>query len=93
MWVNRAGCNQFATLVPMGSNRSDLHRLVDELDEQLLNDAAALRRTLKPTADVPRQPRRRLPMSGAYDSSRSDTATRSAEILRQGLGGRDPHHR
>lgn len=77
----------------MGSNRSDLHRLVDELDEQLLNDAAALLRTLKPTTDVPRQPRRRLLMSGAYDSGRSDTATRSAEILRQGLGGQDPHNR
>lgn len=77
----------------MDSNRSDLHRLVDELDEQLLNDAAVLLRTLKPTPDVPRQPQRRLPMSGAYDSGSSDTATRSAEILRQGLSGRDPHHR
>lgn len=77
----------------MGSNRSELHRLVDELDEQLLNDAAALLRTLKPATDVPRQPRRRLQMSGAYDSGRSDTAIRSAEILRQGLGGRDPHNR
>lgn len=77
----------------MGSDRSDLHRLVDELDEQVLNDAAALLRTLTPATDVPRQPRRRLPMSGAYDSGRSDTATRSAEILRQGLGGRNPHDR
>ncbi len=41
---------------------------------------------------LPRQPRRRLPMSGAYDSGQSDTATRSAEILRQGLGGRNPHN-
>jgi hypothetical protein len=70
-----------------------LHRLVDELDEQLLNDAAALLRTLKPATAIPRQARRRLPMSGAYDSGRSDTATRSAEILRQGLGGQDPHNR
>lgn len=76
----------------MGSDLSDLHHLIDELDEQLLNDAAALLRTLKPTIDLPRQPRRRLPMSGAYDSGRSDTATRSAEILRQGLGGRNPHN-
>jgi hypothetical protein len=30
----------FATVTLMGSDRSDLHRLVDELDEQLLNDAA-----------------------------------------------------
>lgn len=59
----------------MGGNRSDLHRLVDELDEQLLNEAAALLRTLKPTADVPRQLRRRLPMSGAYDSGWGDAAT------------------
>lgn len=91
MWVNRARCTQFATVTPKSSDRSNLRRLVDEIDEQLLNDAAALRRTLKPTADVPRQPRRRLPMSGAYDSGRSDTATRSAEILQQGLGGQDPH--
>jgi hypothetical protein len=77
----------------MSSNRGDLHRLVDELDEQLLNDAAALLRALQPGTEVPRQPRRRLPMSGAYDSGRSDTATRSAEILRQGLGSRDPHSR
>ncbi|MBV9141378.1 MAG: hypothetical protein JO115_10750 [Pseudonocardiales bacterium] len=58
-----------------------------------MNDAAALLRTLKPTADAPRQPLRRLPMSGAYDRCRSDTATRSAEILWQGLSGRDPHNR
>jgi len=88
-----AGRDQFATVIPMGSERSDLHRLVDELDEQLLNDAAPLLRTLKPATDIPRQARRRLPMSGAYDSGRSDAATRSAEILRQGLGGRDPHDR
>jgi hypothetical protein len=93
VWVNYAMCDQFATVTPMGSDRSDLHRLVDERDEQLLNDAAAWLRTLKPATDVPRQPRRRLPMSGAYDSGRSDTATRSREILLQELGGRDPHHR
>jgi hypothetical protein len=86
-------CDQFATVTPMGSDRSDLHRLVDELDEQLLNDAAAWLRTLKPATEVPRQPRRRLPMSGAYDSGRSDTATRSREILQHELGGRDPHNR
>lgn len=77
----------------MSSNRDDLHRLVDELDEQLLNDAAALLRTLKPTSDVPRLLRRRLPMSGSDDSGQTDTVTRSAEILRQGLGSRDPHNR
>lgn len=81
-------------------HRTDLHRLVDELDEQQLPDAAALLRTLKPTPtpDFP-EPRtarkaerwRRLSMSGAYDSGRSDTATRSTEILRDGLGGQDPH--
>jgi hypothetical protein len=36
----------------MGVNRTIgwLHRLVDELDEQLLNDAVVLLRTLKPTS-------------------------------------------
>jgi hypothetical protein len=93
VWVNYAMCDQFATVTPMGSDRSDLHRLVDELDEQLLHDAAAWLRTLTPATGVPRQPRRRLPISGAYDSGRSDTATRSREILQQELGGRDPHNR
>ncbi|MCA1677415.1 MAG: hypothetical protein LC799_36310 [Actinobacteria bacterium] len=77
----------------MSGNRGELHRLVDELDEQLLADAAALLRTLQPATVVPPQPRRRLSMSGAYDSGQSDTATRSAEILRAGLGCRDPHGR
>jgi hypothetical protein len=77
----------------MSGDRGDLHRLVDELDEQLLADAAALLRTLQPAPVVPAQPRRRLSMSGAYASGHRDTATRSAEILREGLGGRDPHGR
>lgn len=77
----------------MGSDRSDLHRLIDELDEQMLNDAAALLRTLTPTTDVPRQPRRRLPMSGAYDSGRKDRPLDRPRSLRQGLGGRNPHNR
>jgi hypothetical protein len=55
VWVNYAMCDQFATVTRMGSDRSDLHRLVDELDEQLLNDAAAWLRTLKPATEVPRQ--------------------------------------
>jgi hypothetical protein len=91
--VNRAGYGLLATVTPMGSDRGDLHRVMDELDEQLLNDAVALLCTLKPVTDVPRQPRRRLSMSGAYHSGRSDMATRSAEMLRQRLGGRDPHNR
>ncbi|MDQ3886680.1 MAG: hypothetical protein M3308_06665 [Actinomycetota bacterium] len=81
------------SVVSMSGDRGDLHRLVDELDEQLLVDAAALLRTLKPAPVVPSQPRWRLSMSGAYDSGRSDTATQSAEILREGLGGRDPYGR
>jgi hypothetical protein len=72
------------------STRDELHRLVDELDEQQLPDATALLRALKP-GDVPRQPRRRLSLTGAYDSGRTDVATRSAEILRDELGCRDPH--
>jgi hypothetical protein len=72
------------------STRDELHRLVDELDEQQLPDATAFLRTLKPD-DVPRQPRRRLSLTGAYDSGRTDVATRSAEILRDELGHRDPH--
>ena len=91
--MNRAGCALFATVIPVGSDRSDLHRLVDELDEQLINDAVELLRTLQPATGLPRQKQRRLSMSGAYDSGRSDTATRSAEILRRGLGGQDPHNR
>ena len=37
----------------MSGNRGELHRLVDELDEQLVADAAALLRTLKPATVVP----------------------------------------
>lgn len=70
----------------VSGNRGDLHRLVDELDEQLLADAAALLRALEPTLTVPIQPRRRMSMSGAYASRHCDTATRAAEILREGLG-------
>lgn len=80
-----------ASVGPVSANRSELHRLVDELDEQYLADAAALLRTLKPTTVVPPQPRRRVSMSGAYDSGHRDTATRPAEILRAGLSRRDPH--
>lgn len=77
----------------MSGNRGDLHRLVDELDEQLLADAAALLRALQPTLTVPIQPRRRLSMSGAYASGHRDTVTRAVEILREGLGQQDPHGR
>lgn len=77
----------------MSGERGDLHRLVDELDEQLLADAAALLRALQPTAVVPAQPRRRLAMSGTYASGHRDTAARSAEMLREGLGRQDPHGR
>lgn len=72
------------------SSRDELHRLVDALNEQQLPDAAALLRTLKPD-DVPRQPRRRLSIIGSYDSGQTDVAIRSAEILRDELGRRDPH--
>ena len=77
----------------MSGDRGDLHRLVDQLDEELLADAAALLRALQPTAAIPTQPRRRLSISGAYASGHSDTATRSAEVLREGLGRWDPHGR
>jgi hypothetical protein len=86
-------CGGPLLLEPMSGNRGELHRLVDELDEQLLADAAALLRTLKPATVVPPQPRRRLSMSGAYESGHRDTATRSAELLCEGLGQRDPHGR
>jgi len=72
------------------SARSNLHRLVDELDEQQIPDATALLSTLQP-GDVPRQPRRPRSLIGAYDSGRTDVATRSAEIIRDELGRRDPH--
>jgi hypothetical protein len=42
---------------------------------------------------VPTQPRRRLSLSGAYRSGRSDTACRSRELLRGEFGNVGPHGR
>jgi hypothetical protein len=67
----------------MGVNRVGVNRTVGWLQAlRNVGRRSDKQTVLKPTTDVPRQPRRRLPMSGAYDSGRSDTAARSAEILR-----------
>lgn len=83
---------QFAAVAPMSSNRGGAApprrragRAVADRRGGTPAHPAASDRSTAPAA-VPRQPRCRLPISGAYDSGRSDTATRSAEILRQGLG-------
>jgi hypothetical protein len=76
----------------MRTDRAELHRLVDELDEGRVVEARAALQAL--TAEqVPAQPRRRLSLSGAYRSGCSDTASRAREILREELGGAEPHGR
>lgn len=72
------------------STQDEHHRLMDELDEQQFPDATAFLRPLKP-GNTPRQPWCRLSLTGAYDNGRTDVATRSAEILCDELGHRDPH--
>lgn len=75
----------------MGS-RDDLHRLVDELDEDALPTAAeVLSRMASQRAPhhddlYPRVPRRRLSFIGAWGSGEGDLAARSSEVLRDELG-------
>lgn len=76
--------------VEMGA-REDLHRLVDELDDDALRDAAeVLSRMVSPRTpdhddlDTPR--RRRLSFVGTLSSGQGDLAARSDEILRAELG-------
>jgi Spy/CpxP family protein refolding chaperone len=51
----------------MSTDRAELHRLVDELDEERVTEARAALQALTPE-QVPAQPRRRLSLSGAYRS-------------------------
>lgn len=72
-------------------SRDDLHRLVDELDEDMLPDAAeALSRMVSPRAprhdDLDTSPRRRLSFVGVWGSGQGSLAARSGEILRDELG-------
>ena len=76
----------------MSADRGNLHRLVDQLDDEQVAEAAALLHSLAP-AGVPHQPRRRLSFICAYDSGQTDTAARSGAIRREGLGAADPHGR
>jgi len=75
----------------MSEDRTELHRMVDELGDEQVAVATALLRELQPRSEVPSQPRRRLSFIGAYDSGRSDVASRSSKILREELGQADPH--
>jgi hypothetical protein len=80
------------------STRDDLHRLVDELDEAVLSDAARRLAELKQRdrADVDEADseaaveefRRRNPWVGSVRSGRGDLARRSGEILREEFGRR-----
>lgn len=80
------------------STRDDVHRLVDELDEAALPDAArqlaALTQrdrtsaTSADTAAAVAELRRRLPWIGSLHSGQGDLAERSSQILRDELGGR-----
>lgn len=71
-------------------SRDDLHRLVDELDDDALPDAAeALSRMVSPRAprhdDLDTSPRR-LSFVGIWGSGQGNLAARSGEILRDELG-------
>jgi hypothetical protein len=78
--------------VAVSTDRAELHRLVDELAEDRVGEARAVLQALS-LGQVPAQPRRRLSLSGAYRSGHSDTASRAREILREEIGGLDPHGR
>jgi hypothetical protein len=78
------------------STRDDLHRLVDELDEAVLPDAAyrltELRQRDRGNAETAGTEaavadlRRRLPWIGSLHSGRGDLAERSEDILRNEFG-------
>lgn len=80
------------------STRDDVHRLVDELDEEALSDAArqlaALTQrdrasaTTADTAAAVAELRRALPWIGSLHSGQGDLAERSAQIVRDELGAR-----
>lgn len=78
------------------STRDDLHRLVDELDEAALPDAARQLAELRQrnrasateadTEATIADLRRRMPWIGSLHSGKGDLAERSAQILRDELG-------
>jgi glycosyltransferase A (GT-A) superfamily protein (DUF2064 family) len=80
------------------STRDDVHRLVDQLDEAALPDAARqltalTQRDRASATDADTEAavvelRRRLPWIGSLHSGRGDLAERSAQILRDELGTR-----
>jgi hypothetical protein len=80
------------------STRDDLHRLVDELDETVLPDAARRLAELKQrdragveeaeSEEAVAEFRRRNPWVGSISSGRGDLARRSGEILREEFGRR-----
>jgi hypothetical protein len=82
------------------STRDDLHRLIDELDEAALPDAARQLGDLhqRNRADATESDveaavaefRRRMPWVGSLHSGKGDLAERSSQILRDELGTR-PH--
>lgn len=80
------------------STREDLHRMIDELDEAALPDAARQLAALSQrdrdsaaraeTDAAVAELRRRLPWIGSLHSGRGDLAERSSDILRDELGAR-----
>lgn len=80
------------------SIRDDLHRLVDELDETVLSDAARrlaeLRQRNRVGVDeadseaAVAEFRRRNPWVGSISTGRGDLARKSSEILREEFGRR-----
>ena len=71
--------------------RDDLHRLIDELDDDALPDAAdALSRMVSSRTprhdDLGTPQHRRLSFIGTWSSGQGDLAARSGEILRDELG-------
>ena len=78
------------------STREDLHRMIDELDEEALPDAARQLAALSQrdrdsvaqaeTDAAVAELRHRLPWIGSLHSGRGDLAERSSEILRDELG-------
>jgi hypothetical protein len=69
------------------SSRNDVHELVDQLDEDGLDEAAAVLRRLvqRRSEERPDHTRRRFRFAGGM-SAEPDLATRSGAILRDELG-------
>jgi hypothetical protein len=67
----------------MSAERDELRRLVEDLpDAQVPAAVADLRLRVAPPADRPWPP----PWFGAAEGSRTDTAVRSEELLKDGFG-------